>query len=71
MPGLLNTMNRPDPMIPCKPGAEDLPAMRNRVEWMEMLFMLEGRDNPEHPRCGLFTGLHKKHFSTFPGTDEN
>jgi len=64
-------MERPDPMIPCKPGAEDLPAMRNRVEWMEMLFMLEGRDKPDHPRRGLFTGLHKKHYSTFPGTDEN
>ena len=64
-------MQRPDPMIPCKPNAEDLTAMRNRVEWMEMLFMLEGRDKPDHPRCGLFTGLHKKHFSTFPGTDEN
>ena len=62
---------RPDPMIPCKPGAEDLTAMRNRVQWMEMLFMLEGRDKPDHPRRGLFTGLHKKHFSTFPGTDEN
>jgi len=62
---------RPDPMIPCKPNAEDLTAMRNRVEWMEMLFMLEGRDKPDHPRRGLFTGLHKKHFSTFPGTDEN
>jgi hypothetical protein len=32
---------------------------------------VEGRDNPDHPQCGLFTGLHKKHFSTFPGTDEN
>ena len=64
-------MQRPDPMIPSKPGAEDLPAMRNRVEWMEMLFMLEGRDKPGHPRRGLFTNLHKKHFSTFPGVDEN
>ena len=64
-------MQRPDPMIPCKPGAEDLTAMQNRVTWLEMLFMLEGRDNPHHPQCGLFTGLHKKHFSTFPGTYEN
>ena len=62
---------RPDPMIPCKPGAEDLQAMNNRNTWMTMLFMLEGRDNPDHPQCGLYTGLHKKHFSTFPGTDEN
>jgi hypothetical protein len=63
--------SRPDPMIPCKPGAEDLIAMNNRNTWMTMLFMLEGRDNPDHPQCGLYTGLHKKHFSTFPGTDEN
>jgi hypothetical protein len=63
--------SRPDPMIPCKPGAEDLQAMNNRNTWMTMLFMLEGRDNPDHPQCGLYTGLHKKHFSTFPGTDEN
>lgn len=62
---------RPDPMIPCKPGAEDLVAMQNRNTWMTMLFMLEGRDNPDHPQRGLYTGLHKKHFSTFPGTDEN
>jgi hypothetical protein len=62
---------RPDPLIPCKPGAEDLEAMNNRVVWMDMLYKLEGRDNPDHPRRGLYTGLHKKHFSTFPGTDEN
>ena len=62
---------RPDPMIPCKPGAEDLVAMNNRNTWMTMLYMLEGRDNPDHPQRGLYTGLHKKHFSTFPGTDEN
>jgi hypothetical protein len=64
-------MQKPDPMICGKPGAEDIEANSNRVEWMEMLFMLEGRDNPDHPQCGLFTGLHRKHFSTFPGSDEN
>ena len=62
---------RPDPMIPCKPGAEDIVAMENRNTWMTMLYMLEGRDKPDHPKRGLYTGLHKKHFSTFPGTDEN
>ena len=66
-----NVTARPDPMIPCKPGAEDLVAMNNRNEWMTMLYMLEGRDNPDHPQRGLYTGLHKKHYSTFPGTDEN
>ncbi len=64
-------MQRPDPMICATYGATDTQANSNRVEWMEMLFMLEGRDNPDHPQCGLFTGLHKKHFSTFPGSDEN
>ncbi len=64
-------MQRPDPMIPCKPGAEDLQAMENRTEWLTMLYMLEGRDNSDHPQRGLYTGLHKKHYSTFPGTDEN
>ena len=62
---------RPDPMIPCKPGAEDLVAMNNRLIWLEMLYKLEKRDDPDHPQRGLYTGLHKRHFSTFPGTDEN
>ena len=63
--------SRPEPMIPCKPGAEDLVAIHNRNTWMTMLYMLEGRDKPDHPKRGLYTGLHKRHFSTFPGTDEN
>ena len=62
---------KPDPMIPCKPGAEDIVAMENRIVWLDMLYKLEGRDKPDHPKRGLYTGLHKKHFSTFPGTDEN
>tara|TARA_R110002012_G_scaffold30136_1_gene91819 strand:- start:2489 stop:2683 length:195 start_codon:yes stop_codon:yes gene_type:complete len=64
-------MQRPDPMICGKPGAEDLECMNNRNTWINMLYMLEGRDKPDHPKRGLYTGLHKKHFSTFPGTDEN
>ena len=40
---------RPDPLIPCKPGAEDLEAMNNRVVWMDMLYKLEGRDKADHP----------------------
>ncbi len=62
---------RPDPMICATYGATDIQANFNRVKWMEMLFMLEGRDSPDHPQCGLFTGLHRKHFSTFPGVDDN
>ena len=51
--------------------SEDIEAMNNRVAWMNMLYKLEGRDRVDHPKRGLYTGLHKKHYSTFPGTDEN
>ena len=54
-------MTRPDPMIPCKPGAEDVVAMRNRVRWIEALYEHDGRKNPEHPMHGLYTGLHIKY----------
>ena len=64
-------MQKPDPMIPCKPGAEDTEAMANRVSWLEMLFMLEGRDKPDHPQRGLYTGLFKKHHLWVPGSDED
>ena len=64
-------MQRPDPMIPCKPGAEDIEAMNNRVTWLDMLYKLEKRDDPSHPQHGLYTALNRKHSSTFPGTDEN
>jgi hypothetical protein len=64
-------MKRPDPIISCKPGAEDLEAMNNRVEWLEILYHLEGRDKRDHPQHGLYTGLHMTHYPTFPGTDEN
>lgn len=50
-------MQRPDPMIPCKPGAEDRVAMMNRQIWIEELYFLDGRDKPNHPMRGLFTGL--------------
>ena len=64
-------MQKPDPMICATYGATDVQANSNRVSWLEMLYMLEGRDKADHPKRGLFTGLHKKHYSTFPGTDEN
>ena len=64
-------MERPDPLIPCKPGAEDISAMQNRVHWLTMLYHLEGRDKPDHPKHGVYTGLHAQHFSAFAGIDEN
>jgi hypothetical protein len=38
-------MQRPDPMIASKPGAEDTQAMAARTLWLEELFFLDGRDN--------------------------
>tara|TARA_Y100000289_G_scaffold12785_1_gene11900 strand:+ start:105 stop:296 length:192 start_codon:yes stop_codon:yes gene_type:complete len=61
-------MQRPDPMIPCKPGAEDVVAMRNRTAWLEELFFLDGRDRSDHPQCGLFTGLAEQ-YRTLQSTD--
>ena len=54
-------MQRPDPMIAGKPGAEDVQAMSNRTAWLEELFFLDGRDQISHPQYGLFTGLANKY----------
>ena len=61
-------MNRPDPMISSKPGAEDLPAMRARTMWLEELYFLDGRDQISHPQYGLFTGLALK-YQNLESTD--
>ena len=61
-------MQRPDPMIPCKPGAEDVQAMSNRQVWLEELFFLDGRDLVSHPQHGLFTGLAQK-YKNLQSTD--
>ena len=54
-------MNRPDPMIPCKPGAEDVQAMNNRVQWLNELYVYDGRDKRDHQFHGLYTGLAGKY----------
>ena len=54
-------MERPDPMIPSKPGAQDIEAMSNRVKWLEALFVFDGRDNPDHPFHDTYTGLFRKY----------
>jgi len=64
-------MQKPDPMMSASYGATDIESQNNRITWLEMLYLHEGRDKPDHPKRGLYTGLHKKHYSTFPGTDEN
>ena len=52
---------RPDPMIPCKPGAQDTEAMSNRQKWIEVLYLHDGRDSPDHAMHGLYTGLNIKY----------
>jgi hypothetical protein len=54
-------MERPDPMIPSKPGAEDVEAMSNRVKWLNELYVYDGRDNVDHKMHGVYTGLAQKY----------
>ena len=54
-------MERPDPMIPNKPGASDIEAMANRQKWLEKLYFYDGRDKRDHKMHGLFTGLAQKY----------
>lgn len=54
-------MTRPDPIISAKPGAQDVEAMNNRVNWLEELYVKDGRDKPDHPQHYSYTGLHLKY----------
>ena len=56
-------MVRPDPLIPNRPGAEDIEAMRNRTIWLNQLYEIDGRVDPDHPLHGLYTGLHAKYIN--------
>ena len=64
-------MQKPDPMMSASYGATDIEAQNNRVKWVEMLYLHEGRDKPDHPQRGLYTGLFKKHHLWLPGSDED
>ena len=59
-------VERPDPMIAAKPGASDVEAMMNRVNWLNELYVFDRRDDPDHPMHGFFTGLAKK-YQQFAG----
>ena len=37
---------------------------RKRVAYMEYLFWLDGRDNPDHPQHSTFTGLFEERGKT-------
>ena len=54
-------MQRPDPMIPSKPGAEDIEAMANRQAWIDALYAHDGRNSKDHPERGTYTGLALKY----------
>jgi len=54
-------MQRPDPMIAAKPGAEDVEAMNNRIKWLDCLYLHDGRDKKDHPSHGVYTGLAAKY----------
>ena len=59
-------MQRPDLMISEKPGAEDVEAMSNRVKWLNMLYLYDGRDKRDHEFHGVYTGLASK-YQQFQG----
>ena len=61
-------MQRPDPMITARPGAEDVQAMAARTLWLEELYFLDGRDQISYPQRGLFTGLALK-YQNLSSTD--
>ena len=51
--------------------ASNIPEMEARVNFMDMLYYLDKRDEKDHPLHGLYTGLSKKYkdfsFLSFPG----
>jgi len=54
-------MQRPDSMMPCKTGAQDVESMENRGKWLDALYLHDGRDNPDHEFHGVYTGLALKY----------
>ena len=53
-------------MIASKPGAEDVQAMNNRVQWLNELYVYDGRDKRDHKFHGVYTGLAGK-YQQFQG----
>ena len=59
-------MERPDPMICGSYGATDVAACRNRIEWLNHLYIYDGRDKRDHKMHGVYTGLAQK-YQQFTG----
>ena len=51
-------------------GAEDTTAQMARVHLLEELYIRDGRDIPEHPWHGRYTGLYLKYYSA-PNSSPN
>mgnify|MGYP003109863125 CR=1 FL=1 len=47
-------------------GAENVEEMQARVEWIEMLYFADGRDNLNHPLRGKYTKLHQNYLAALP-----
>ena len=54
-------MQRPDPLICASYGATDIAANSNRVQWLNELYLYDGRDKRDHPMHGFYTGLAQKY----------
>lgn len=53
----------PAAMQPVLPGAQDTEAMMDRVVLLELLFHLDRRFDPNHPRHNTYTGLWKDYVN--------
>ena len=56
-------IKRPDPLMPNLPGAQDVEAMHNRTVWLDQLYVIDGREDPDHPFHRLYTGLHQRYIN--------
>jgi len=46
------------------PGAQDIEAMNNRCNILDALYLIDGRDKPDHPHYHTYTGLAQKYIKT-------
>ena len=51
-------------------GAQDIQAQMDRVHLLEELYIRDGRDIPEHPWHGFYTGLYLKFYGA-PNSTSN
>ena len=54
-------MGLPSFLVPNAPGAEDIKCMDLRIDYIERLYRLDGRAEPEHPQHAVYTGLLEKY----------